>query len=191
MAAGDVVLRLDVAEMLVTQALQTDAPTAVAAARAVIGDEEVLRALPVLQRVAMPGPTRAALRARKGLLNELRTELLTINPAVVDQPSIDLERLKPRTLVTMLLGTVAAYLLLSQLAQVNLVEIISDADWRWAGVALVLSAVTYVGAALVAARIRPRPAELLANAARPSSPRPSPHWSPRRRWGRWPSMPAS
>jgi uncharacterized membrane protein YbhN (UPF0104 family) len=146
-AAGDVILRLDVAEMLVTQALQTDAPRAVAAARKVLGDEKVLRALPVLQRVAMPGPTRAALRAHRGLLNDLRTELLTINPEVGEQPSIDLERLKPRTLVTMLLGTVAAYLLLSQLAQVNLVQILSEADWRWAGVAVGLSAITYVGAA--------------------------------------------
>ena len=77
-----------------------------------IGDEAVIRALPVLQRVALSGTTRAALRERKDLLNDLRAELLTINPAVDVEP-IDLERLKPRTLVTMMLGTVAAYLLRS------------------------------------------------------------------------------
>jgi uncharacterized protein (TIRG00374 family) len=147
LAAGDVVLRLDVAELLVTQALQTDVPTAVASARRVLGDEAVLRALPVLQRVALSGTTRASLRERKDLLNDLRAELLTINPAVDVEP-IDLERLKPRTVFTMMLGTVAAYLLLSQLAQVDIAEVIAEADWRWAGVALALSFATYVGATM-------------------------------------------
>ncbi len=146
-AAGDVVLRLDIAELLVTQALQTDVPTAVAAARRVIGDEAVLRALPVLQRVALSSPTRAALRGSKDLLNELRAALLTINPTVEIEP-IDLERLKPRTVFTLILGTVALYLLLSQLAQVNIAEVVASADWRWAGVALVLSMVTYLGATM-------------------------------------------
>ena len=146
-AAGDVVLRLDVAELLVTQALQTDVPTAVAAARRVIGDEAVLRALPVLQRVALSSPTRAALRGSKDLLNDLRAALLTINPTVEIEP-IDLERLKPRTVFTLILGTVALYLLLSQLAQVNVAEVIASADWKWAGVALALSMVTYLGATM-------------------------------------------
>ena len=146
-AAGDVVLRLDIAELLVTQALQTDVPTAVASARRVIGDEAVLRALPVLQGVALSSPTRAALRGNKDLLNDLRAALLAVNPTVDVEP-IDLERLKPRTVVTLLLGTVAAYLLLSQLAQVNVAEVVASADWRWAGVALALSMVTYVAATM-------------------------------------------
>ena len=47
-----------------------------------------------------------------------------------------------------MLGTVAAYLLLSQLAQVDVADVIAEADWRWAGVALALSFVTYVGATI-------------------------------------------
>jgi uncharacterized protein (TIRG00374 family) len=81
------------------------------------------------------------------VLNELRSELLAINPAVEIEP-IDLERLKPRTVFTLILGTVALYLLLSQLAQVNVADVIADADWQWAGVALALSVVTYVGATM-------------------------------------------
>ncbi len=145
LAARDVTLRLDIAELLVTQSLQTDVATAVASARRVIGDEEVLRALPVLQRVAFSGPTRAALRVHKQLLNELRAALLEINPQVDVQP-IDLERLKPRTVFTLVIGSVAGYLLLSQLAQVNVSEVLQTADWRWALAALVLSFITYVGA---------------------------------------------
>jgi uncharacterized membrane protein YbhN (UPF0104 family) len=142
-----VVLRLDVAELLVTQALQTDVPIAVASARRVLGDEAVLRALPVLQAVALSSPTRAALRGNKQLLKDLRAELLTINPTEAVVP-IDLERLKPRMVFTLILGTTAAYLLLSQLAQVNLGDVIAGADWRWAGVALALSFTTYLGATL-------------------------------------------
>ena len=146
-AAGDVVLRLDIAELLVTQSLQTDVPTAVESARRSIGDEAVLRALPVLQRVALSSPTRAALRSHRTLLNELRARLLKINPAVDVEP-IDLERLKPRTVITLMLGTVAAYLLLSQLAQVDVAEVFTEADWRWAGFALALSMTTYIGATM-------------------------------------------
>ncbi len=146
-AASDVTLRLDIAELLVTQALQCGVPTAVAAARRAIGDEAVLRALPVLQAVALSGPTRQALRSRRTLLNELRAELLSINPEVDFQP-INLQRLRPRTLVTMLLGTVAGYLLLSQLAQVSVEQVLSQANLTWAVVALGLSVVTYVGATL-------------------------------------------
>lgn len=146
-AAGDISLRLDVAELLVTQSLQVGVERAVTSARRVLGDEAVLRGLPVLQRVAFSGPTRQALRARKDLLNELRARLLQVNPAVDIEP-IDLQRLKPRTVVTLLLGTVAAYLLLSQLASLSLGEVLRTADWRWAGVALVLSLLTYIGATL-------------------------------------------
>ena len=163
-AAGDVVLRLDVAELLVTQALQTDVPTAVASARRVIGDEAVLRALPVLQRVALSSPTRAALRADKDLLNDLRAELLTINPAVEIEP-IDLERLKPRTVVTLILGTVAGYLLLSQLAQVNVAEVIADRGLEVGGRGAGAVDADLRGGDDEPGRLRARPAELPAHPA--------------------------
>ncbi|HEX6886687.1 MAG TPA: lysylphosphatidylglycerol synthase transmembrane domain-containing protein [Candidatus Nanopelagicales bacterium] len=146
-AAGDVARRLDVAELLVTQALQAGVPAAVASARRVLGDEGVLRALPVLQRVAMSGPTRGWLREHRTLLGDLRSELLAINPQV-EFEQIELERLKPRTVITLVLGSVAGYLLLSQLVRINVGDVLSTADWHWAGVAMALSIVTYVGAAL-------------------------------------------
>ena len=46
-------------------------------------------------------------------------------------------------LFTVVAGTVAGYILLSQLAQVNLATLVADASWSWALVALVLSALTY------------------------------------------------
>ncbi len=146
-AASDVLLRIDLAEMLTTLAMQTSVERALASARRVMGDEAVLRALPVLQKVAFSPATRAALRSRKGLLAELRDSLLAVNPQLDVQP-INLERVRPRTLITVVLGTLAGYLLLSQLGQVNVGDVLSGANWAWVGVALVLSAVTYIGATL-------------------------------------------
>lgn len=146
-AASEVSLRIDVAEMLTTTALQSDVGRAVAAGRRVLGDEALLRALPVMQKVALSRQTRTALRARRGVLNDLRAALLAVNPQIDIRP-IQLERVQPRTLITIVLGTVAGYLLLSQLAQVNLQAVLAQADWRWAGVALALSLITYIGATL-------------------------------------------
>ena len=58
-----------------------------------------------------------------------------------------LERIRPRALVTLIAGVAAVYLLASQLAEVNLVELLRSADWRWTLAALILSASTYIGAA--------------------------------------------
>lgn len=146
-AAGDVSLRLDLAEMLCTLALLTDADRAVDSGLRVLGRVRLARALPAMQAVGMSPATRHAMRKRKDLMADLRERLLNLNPGQ-EPEQIQIERLKPRTLLTILAGTVAGYVLLTQLAQVNLAELASQADWRWALVALLLSAATYVGAAM-------------------------------------------
>ena len=50
-------------------------------------------------------------------------------------------------MVTLIASLVAGYLLLGQLGRVSLLSTLKAADWRWAALALVLSAVTYLGAA--------------------------------------------
>ena len=42
---------------------------------------------------------------------------------------VELERLRPRMLLTVVAGTVAGYILLTQLAQVNLATLLTDANW--------------------------------------------------------------
>ena len=46
-----------------------------------------------------------------------------------------------------IVGSIAVYVLLSQLAQVNLVDLFRNAKWEWLLVALVASIMTYPGAA--------------------------------------------
>jgi len=146
-AAGDVALRIDIAELLATTAVLVGPERAIAAGVDVLGMDGVSRALPVLQRVALSVPTRRALRQHKGLLTQLRDALIEMRPdGAVEQ--IQLQRVRPKTLVTIILGSIAGYVLLSQLASVNLVELFSTANWGWVGIALVCSAITYLAAAV-------------------------------------------
>lgn len=76
----------------------------------------------------------------------LRDALVEIRPdGALEQ--IDVERIKPRTLIMIVVGTIAAYVLLSQLAQVDLGELLTTASLEWLAVAFIASLITYVGAA--------------------------------------------
>ncbi|GGP52658.1 MULTISPECIES: lysylphosphatidylglycerol synthase transmembrane domain-containing protein [Streptomyces] len=61
-AAGDVVLRMDIAQLLVTLGLRVGAERAVAAAVDVLGPDTVADSLPLLQPIALSRTTRATLR---------------------------------------------------------------------------------------------------------------------------------
>ncbi|MFG2671953.1 YbhN family protein [Streptomyces sp. NPDC048445] len=61
-AAGDLVLRMDVAQLLTTTGLRVGAERAVAAALAVVGPDTVADCLPLLQPIALSRSTRAHLR---------------------------------------------------------------------------------------------------------------------------------
>ncbi|MFJ8748285.1 lysylphosphatidylglycerol synthase domain-containing protein [Streptomyces sp. NPDC102441] len=61
-AAGDLILRMDVAQLLTTTGLRVGAERAVAAALAVLGPDAVADCLPLLQPIALSRSTRATLR---------------------------------------------------------------------------------------------------------------------------------
>jgi uncharacterized protein (TIRG00374 family) len=145
-AAGDVAQRIDTAELLTTLAMLSSVDRAVDTGRTVLGLTGLSRALPALQPVALSPQTRKAVRKDKGLMVGLRDKLAEIRPGA-DTEQIQFERVRPRTLVMIIVGSIAGYLLLSQLAQVDLVGLLRTADWRWMLVALVLSILTFVAAA--------------------------------------------
>ena len=147
-AASDVQERIDLAELLCTAALLTDAARAVATGARVFGVDRVARALPALQMIALSPETRRRVRANKDVLVALRDEIIALRPSVAETEQLELRRIKPRTVFTIVAGSIAAYFLLSQLANINLVGLVREADWRWAGVALALSVLTFIGAAL-------------------------------------------
>ncbi|MBY8876966.1 flippase-like domain-containing protein [Actinacidiphila acidipaludis] len=215
-AAGDLVLRMDIAQLLTTMALRVGPERAVASALAVLGPDTVADSLPLLQPIALSRATRGrlkvlgraraqrereavlaasakekeareehrALEARhsrpggetsakvpskaerkaedkaekraiedaleeareEDLLARIRRQVLLIRPQAPVEP-VRLERIKPRTLITVIAGAFAAYFLLSQLSSVPIGHAIANADWQWAVIAVLGSAASYVAAA--------------------------------------------
>jgi uncharacterized protein (TIRG00374 family) len=147
-AAGDLALRIDVAQLLTDLALRVGGERAVHTAAAVIGSDALAAAVPLLQNVVLADETRAALRRDKKLLSTLRERIRVLRPEIPTEP-VQLDRFRPRTLVSIVAGMAGAYLLLSQLANVDLVTLISNADWRWFVVGVIASAASYVAAAMM------------------------------------------
>ncbi|MEU3170131.1 lysylphosphatidylglycerol synthase transmembrane domain-containing protein [Streptosporangium sp. NPDC006930] len=146
-AAGDLLLRLDVAQLLTYLSLRVGAQRAVAAAAAVAGSGVLADALPLLQRIALTRETRAALTRNKELLTEIRDRIVELKPKV-EAEEVRLERFRPRTLITIIGTAFAAYFLVYYLTQINL-NMITSAKWSWTGVALAGAMLSYVAAALM------------------------------------------
>src|SRR6266699_3340226 len=61
---------------------------------------------------------------------------------------VRLERIRFRTLLTMVASVAAAYLLAGELARASLSSVLHETNWNWGIVALALSASTYIGATI-------------------------------------------
>ena len=145
-AATDLQLRLDVAQLLAELALLVGPDRTASLAAKTVGADELVGVVPLLQPVVLYRSTRVAVRRHRDVLPALRKQLLDVAPGE-DAAPVRLERVRPRSVVTLIASLVAGYLLLGQLGRVSLLSTLKAADWRWAALALVLSAVTYLGAA--------------------------------------------
>lgn len=178
-AAGDVTLRMDVAQLLTTFALRTGAERAVAVAAQVLGAARVASALPLLQPVGLSRSTRVALRqsnrehkaaaraeaearvaAGEKTQAEVNEELAAVNVDLLAQireqvlervpeapvTPVRLQRLKPKTLVTLLAGAFAVYYLLAKFpaTQIDFAHM----NWAWVLAALTATVVSFVAASM-------------------------------------------
>ncbi|SEH02776.1 conserved hypothetical protein [Nonomuraea solani] len=158
-AAGDLLLRLDVAQLLTYLALRVGPERSVRAAAAVMGPDALAAAMPLLQRIALTRETRSALSKAKNVLPGLREHIVALKPqGKVEE--VRLERFRPRTLITIIASAIAAYIVLSQLSQVDVYHVITTANWAWSGLALVASFVSFVAAALMLRGFVPEPLPL-------------------------------
>jgi glycosyltransferase 2 family protein len=146
-AASDLQIRLDRAQLMSELALLVGPDRSADLALAKIPTAEIINTVPLLQAVALSRSTRHELRRRRAVLPALRKRLLAHVPGGEVAP-VHLERIRLRTLVTLIATVVAGYLLAGELARDSLSTVVRHADWRWGIVALGLSAVTYFGAAL-------------------------------------------
>ena len=156
-AASDLQIRLDVAQLVAELALYVGPDRAASSALEQGSANELVAVVPLLQPVVLARSTRKALRRHKAVLPTLRKLLLAAVPGVEVAP-VRLERIRLRTLVTMVAGAAAVYLLAGELARASLGSTLRQVNWQWGIVALALSASTYVGATIslsgfVAARL--------------------------------------
>jgi glycosyltransferase 2 family protein len=145
-AATDLQLRLDLAQLTASLALLVGPDRAADVARAKVGDTEVAGLVPLLQPVVLHRSTRVALRKRKDVLPGLRKRLLGTEPDTAAPPE-QLTRIRPRTAFTLVASIIAVYYVIGEFGRVNIGHTLATSDWRWMVVAFGLSALSYVGAA--------------------------------------------
>ncbi|WP_093499212.1 lysylphosphatidylglycerol synthase domain-containing protein [Streptomyces sp. Ag109_O5-10] len=201
-AAGELLLRMDVAQLVTTLGLRVGAERAVASAVGVLGPDAVADCLPMLQPIALTRSTRATLRRlareraqrerdavleasrqakqarteeagkpdkktvraeqraekralddaleearEEDLLTQIRHQVLKIRPQAPVEPA-RLERVRPRTLISVIAGAIGGYYLLTQLTHIEFGPLVANAQWGWVVAAVLFSAVSYVAAAM-------------------------------------------
>ena len=146
-AATDLQIRLDIAQLLAELALYVGPDRAAALALEKAGAGELVAVVPLLQPVALARSTRHGLRHRRDVLPALRRLLLAAVPGGAVTP-VRLERIRLRTVLTLVASVVAAYLLAGELERGSLTSVLRTANWHWSIAALALSASTYIGATL-------------------------------------------
>ncbi|MEU6196517.1 lysylphosphatidylglycerol synthase domain-containing protein [Streptomyces sp. NPDC047061] len=201
-AAGELLLRMDVAQLVTTLGLRVGAERAVASAVGVLGPDAVADCLPMLQPIALTRSTRATLRRlareraqrerdavleasrqvrqaraeeaekpdkktvraeqraekralddaleearEEDLLTQIRHQVLRIRPQAPVEPA-RLERVRPRTLISVIAGAIGGYYLLTQLTHIEFGPLVANAQWGWVIAAVLFSALSYVAAAM-------------------------------------------
>ncbi|MCZ3389379.1 MAG: flippase-like domain-containing protein [Actinomycetia bacterium] len=153
-AADQLTLRIDDGELLVTTALIVGADRAVWGALQELTAQRLGEALPLLQTIALSRTNRKAVKGNRQVLDDLRGAVVSAFPSAPTEP-VRLERMRPRTLFAFFASGIAVYILLGQLASVNLVSIVTEADPGWAAAAMAMSILTYVAASIVIASLAP------------------------------------
>jgi undecaprenyl-diphosphatase len=145
LAASDAQLDTDVAELLLSLSARVGSHRAVAAAIDVLGADAVRRAAPRLQPMAVSTSVRQLIGSTEGLDEDVHEEVKAAT-GLEDIEFEPLERISPRTLLTVVAIGAAFYFLIPQLAQLDLGDV-AGANWAWFPAIVAFSLVTYVGAA--------------------------------------------
>ena len=146
-AASDLQVRLDVAQLLAELSLHVGPDRTAALAVEKEDADELVAVVPLLQPVALARSTRRELHRNRDVLPALRKRLLVAIPGG-EVDTVRLERVRLRTVLTLVASVVATYLLAGELARESLASVLRTANWHWSIPALALSVVTYVGAAM-------------------------------------------
>lgn len=146
-AAPQLQVSLDQAAMLTLLAMRVGTGRAVDSAVRALGVTATAAVLPFLQPAGLPYALRRGLRGDRGLLARLRERVVRIAPEAPSEPA-RLERMRPRTVVSVIVATVVGLVLLYQLTGVDFTAI-GRADPVWTLAALAASVVCTLSAAMI------------------------------------------
>jgi glycosyltransferase 2 family protein len=148
LAAPDMLLDSDVAELLASTAPRVGVERAVDAAEQVLGTDALRRSVPRLQPLLLGTATRTGLK-RTELFEPLRTELGHRTGRAEEPPVEHLHRPGVRSAFAVAFTAVAVWILIPQFADASGVwRAVRDADWEFAGFATAASLLSYLAAAL-------------------------------------------
>src|SRR6185437_13200356 len=112
-----------------------------------LSEADLAASLPLLQPIALSRTARTDLKDDPGLLDALHEQLEQHADEPLPAPA-NVERFRPRTIVSIVAGIIAGYLLIGQLGSVDLVTVFTTARWQWVPLVLLASVGTYIAAAL-------------------------------------------
>ncbi len=149
LAATSRQLAIDVAELLTSLSGRIGPDRAVGSALPAVGRDGVASAVPLLQPLALSASTRRAIKAQDAVLKRTRQAAIAASGDQADADLAQLQRVRPRTLLTIAALSGAFYYLLPQIAQVSSSwHAILSANWAWLPLIILLSALTYVASAM-------------------------------------------
>jgi glycosyltransferase 2 family protein len=142
-------MAIDVAELLTSLASRIGPDRAVGSALSVIGRDGVAAAVPLLQPLALSAGTRRRIKGQDAVLKRTRNAAIAASGDQSDKDLAQLQRVRPRTLLTITALAGAFYFLLPQIADVSSSwHAILSANWAWLPVVILLSALTYLASAV-------------------------------------------
>lgn len=146
--------RLDLVQMLAVLSVKVGARRAVASAVRALPDEDIAAIGPLVQSIAMPRPTREALRAQKGLIGELRDAIVEHLPEADVQPQ-RITRFGARTVIMLTLTIVAVAVVVGTISFEQITAAVRGANPWWVAVAYAFGLITWFGAALTLVAFSP------------------------------------
>ncbi|MCU1489254.1 MAG: hypothetical protein JWM85_659 [Acidimicrobiaceae bacterium] len=151
--SGELLRRLDVAQLLTSLARVVGAAEAVKAFRAGYSPDDETAIAEILQPVALAPWGWAEMRAARGCLAAVRVEI--VGPDA-KPPELRLERFRWRTVVSAVAVTLAAFILVGELSKVDLLGALRETNPGWFLLAVLASALGYLGAAINLAAFVPK-----------------------------------
>ncbi|WP_022867181.1 lysylphosphatidylglycerol synthase transmembrane domain-containing protein [Schaalia vaccimaxillae] len=146
-ATTDLNHRIDIAQMLVLQASTVGAERALEMARRSLPEERLASCAPVLQGPVLPFSVNQSLR-RTSLLEDLRADLVADEESSGATQPANLQRFRPRTLLTSAILFVALVVVLGSMNFEDIIAAVTHANPVWLAASFGLACLTWAGSAI-------------------------------------------